>query len=63
MRRLASTLAGRRPFAVRGGNRNDRARKPALVEVEAEIAGLLGSDDIHPHLFAGRRQPVRPLRH
>ena len=41
MRRLASTLAGRRSFAGRGGNRNERARKPGLSEIEAEIAGLL----------------------
>ena len=29
------------PVAGRGGNRNERARKPGLREVEAEIAGLL----------------------
>jgi hypothetical protein len=29
------------PVAGRGGNRNERARKPVLSETEAEIAGLL----------------------
>jgi hypothetical protein len=29
------------PVRGRGGDRNDRARKPGLVEVEAEVAGLL----------------------
>jgi Protein of unknown function (DUF2924) len=32
---------GPSPVRSRGGNRNDRARKPGLVEVEAELAGLL----------------------
>src|SRR2546423_9908149 len=32
---------GPSPVCGRGGNRNDRARKPGLVEVEAELAGLL----------------------
>ena len=32
---------GPSPVRGRGGNRNDRARKPGLVEVEAEVAGLL----------------------
>src|SRR5690242_5318459 len=32
---------GPSPVRGRGGNGNDRARKPRLVEVEAEIAGLL----------------------
>ena len=31
---------GPSPVPGRGGNRNDRARKPRLSEVEAEIAGL-----------------------
>ena len=31
--------------AGRGGNRNERARKPDLSEVEAEIAGLARSID------------------
>ena len=32
---------GPSPVPGRGGNRNDRARKPGLSDVEAEIAGLL----------------------
>jgi Protein of unknown function (DUF2924) len=32
---------GPSPVAGRGGNRNERARKPGLSEIEAEIAGLL----------------------
>ena len=32
---------GPSPVAGRGGNRNERARKPVLSEIEAEIAGLL----------------------
>ena len=32
---------GPSPVAGRGGNRNDRARKPDPSDVEAEIAGLL----------------------
>ena len=32
---------GPSPVAGRGGNRNDRARKPGLSDIEAEIAGLL----------------------
>src|ERR1700756_296130 len=32
---------GPSPVAGRGGNRNGRARKPGLSEIEAEIAGLL----------------------
>jgi hypothetical protein len=32
---------GPSPVPGRGGDRNDRARKPGLVEVEAEVAGLL----------------------
>jgi len=32
---------GPSPVAGRGGNRNARARKPGLSEIEAEIAGLL----------------------
>jgi hypothetical protein len=32
---------GPSPVAGRGGNRNERARKPALSEIETEIAGLL----------------------
>jgi len=32
---------GPSPVPGRGGDRNDRARKPGLSEVEAEIAGLL----------------------
>ena len=32
---------GPSPVPGRGGDRNDRARKPGLREVEAEIAGLL----------------------
>jgi Protein of unknown function (DUF2924) len=32
---------GPSPAAGRGGNRNERARKPGLSEIEAEIAGLL----------------------
>src|SRR5438552_5310941 len=32
---------GPSPVPGRGGNRNDRARKPGLVEAEAELAGLL----------------------
>ena len=40
MRRLASTLAGRRPLPVEAANRSDRARKSGLSEIETEIAGL-----------------------
>ena len=32
---------GPSPVAGRGGNRNERARKPGLSEIEDEIAGLL----------------------
>ena len=32
---------GPSPVAGQGGNRNERARKPGLSEIEAEIAGLL----------------------
>src|ERR1700756_5240352 len=32
---------GAPPLSGRGGHRNDGARKPGLVEVEAELAGLL----------------------
>src|SRR6516162_4241953 len=32
---------GPSPVAGRGGNRHERARKPVLSEIEAEIAGLL----------------------
>jgi hypothetical protein len=32
---------GPSPIPGRGGNRNDRARKPGFSDVEAEIAGLL----------------------
>jgi len=32
---------GPSPVPGRGGNRNDRARKPGLSDIEAEIAGLL----------------------
>ena len=32
---------GPSPFPGRGGNRNGRARKPGLSDIEAEIAGLL----------------------
>ena len=32
---------GPSPVAGHGGNRNERARKPGLSEIEAEIAGLL----------------------
>ena len=32
---------GPSPVVGRGGNRNERARKPGLSEIEAEIAGLL----------------------
>ena len=32
---------GPSPVAGRGGNRNERARKPVLSEIEDEIAGLL----------------------
>ena len=32
---------GPAPVPGRGGNRNDRARKPGLSDIEAEIAGLL----------------------
>jgi hypothetical protein len=32
---------GPSPVLGRGGNRNDRARKPGLSDIEAEIAGLL----------------------
>jgi hypothetical protein len=31
---------GPSPVSGRGGNRNDRARKPGLSDIEAEIAGL-----------------------
>ena len=41
MRRLASTLAGRRPFPVEAAIGTTEHKKPGLVEVEAEIAGLL----------------------
>jgi Protein of unknown function (DUF2924) len=40
MRRLASTLAGRRPLPVEAATGSDRARKSALSEIETEIAGL-----------------------
>jgi Protein of unknown function (DUF2924) len=33
---------GPSPVSGRGGNRNNRARKPGLSDIEAEIAGLLG---------------------
>src|SRR5205823_12448865 len=48
-RRMKSTLhaasarqhpGGPSPVPGRGGNRNDRARKPSLSDIEAEIAGL-----------------------
>ena len=46
IRRLASTLAGRRPFPVEAATRNDRAREPEPVaDVEAEIADLARSID------------------
>jgi hypothetical protein len=47
MRRLASTLAGRRRLPV--GNRTS-ARKPGLRETEDEIAGLLdrSTPDLRP---------------
>jgi Protein of unknown function (DUF2924) len=40
MRRLASTLAGRRPLPVEAAARATRARKSGLSEIETEIAGL-----------------------
>ena len=40
MRRLASTLAGRRPLPVEAATGSDRARKSGLSEIETEIAGL-----------------------
>ena len=33
---------GPSPVPGRGGNRNDRVRKPGLSDIEVEIAGLLG---------------------
>src|SRR5438552_221981 len=41
MRRLASTLAGRRPFAVEAAIGTTEHESRGLVEVEPEIAGLL----------------------
>ena len=41
MRRLASTLAGRRPFAVEAAIGATEHESLGLVEVEPEIAGLL----------------------
>ena len=41
MRRLASTLAGRRPFAVETAIGTTEHESRGLVEVEPEIAGLL----------------------
>jgi hypothetical protein len=40
MRRLASTLAGRRPLPVEAAAGATRARKSGLSEIETEIAGL-----------------------
>ena len=45
---------GPSPVAGRGGNRNERARKPVLSEIEDEIAGLL--DRSTPELRLAWRQ-------
>ena len=41
MRRLASKLAGRRPFPVEAATATTEHERPGLSDVETEIAGLL----------------------
>jgi hypothetical protein len=52
---------GPSPVPGRGGNRNDRARTPGLVEVEAELAGLLDRSTQELRLvWSGAMKPRPP---
>ena len=52
--------AGPSPVLVRGGNRNDRGRKPGLSDIEAEIAGLLDRSTQELRLAWHKRHRAEP---